>query len=50
MHNLPGAKEYLDGTKDGKVRASHLLVKHAGSRRPASWKEVCTIVASHHLY
>lgn len=24
----------------GKVRASHLLVKHAQSRRPASWKEV----------
>ncbi|GAA5870352.1 hypothetical protein JCM16303_001973 [Sporobolomyces ruberrimus] len=22
-----------------KVRASHLLVKHSGSRRPASWKE-----------
>ncbi|KAK9478084.1 hypothetical protein V1514DRAFT_332178 [Lipomyces japonicus] len=22
-----------------KVRASHLLIKHAGSRRPASWKE-----------
>jgi NIMA-interacting peptidyl-prolyl cis-trans isomerase 1 len=21
------------------VRASHLLVKHAGSRRPSSWKE-----------
>ncbi|KAJ7024409.1 rotamase-domain-containing protein [Mycena alexandri] len=25
--------------KAGKVRASHLLVKHSGSRRPASWKE-----------
>ncbi|KAJ7292965.1 rotamase-domain-containing protein [Mycena rebaudengoi] len=23
----------------GKVRASHLLVKHSGSRRPSSWKE-----------
>ncbi|KAJ7651599.1 hypothetical protein DFH06DRAFT_1041587 [Mycena polygramma] len=23
----------------GQVRASHLLVKHSGSRRPASWKE-----------
>jgi len=21
------------------VRASHILVKHAGSRRPSSWKE-----------
>lgn len=45
---LPGAKEFLneDGSpkpppgKAGEVRASHLLVKHAGSRRPASWKEV----------
>lgn len=24
----------------GKIRASHLLVKHAQSRRPSSWKEV----------
>lgn len=24
----------------GKVRASHLLVKHRDSRRPSSWKEV----------
>lgn len=47
---LPGAAEYLnpDGTpkppqgKAGQVRASHLLVKHSGSRRPASWKEVRT--------
>ncbi|KAJ7103180.1 hypothetical protein B0H15DRAFT_811272 [Mycena belliarum] len=23
----------------GQVRASHLLVKHSGSRRPSSWKE-----------
>ena len=22
-----------------KVRASHLLVKHSGSRRPASWRD-----------
>jgi len=26
-----------------KVRASHLLIKHAGSRRPSSWKEVSLI-------
>ncbi|KAF8215797.1 rotamase-domain-containing protein [Mycena galopus ATCC 62051] len=25
--------------RSGQVRASHLLVKHNGSRRPASWKE-----------
>ncbi|KAF8314417.1 rotamase-domain-containing protein [Clavulina sp. PMI_390] len=44
---LPGATDYLnaDGTpkpppgKAGEVRASHLLVKHSGSRRPSSWKE-----------
>ncbi|KAF8079182.1 hypothetical protein FPV67DRAFT_101590 [Lyophyllum atratum] len=44
ISQLPGAKEYLiggAGTKDrtGEVRASHLLVKHSGSRRPSSWKE-----------
>ncbi|PLW14745.1 hypothetical protein PCANC_01733 [Puccinia coronata f. sp. avenae] len=27
------------GDSTDKVRASHLLVKHAGSRRPSSWKE-----------
>lgn len=24
----------------GKIRASHLLVKHRNSRRPSSWREV----------
>ncbi|CDS37534.1 expressed protein [Echinococcus multilocularis] len=24
---------------DGKIRCSHLLVKHAASRRPSSWRE-----------
>ncbi|KAF2015386.1 rotamase-domain-containing protein [Aaosphaeria arxii CBS 175.79] len=28
----------LSGT-EGKIRAAHLLVKHNGSRRPASWRE-----------
>ncbi|KAF8665427.1 hypothetical protein AX16_000446 [Volvariella volvacea WC 439] len=27
------------GGRSGQVRASHLLVKHQGSRRPSSWKE-----------
>ena len=42
---LPGI-EFLstpaeeDTVQPGKVKASHLLVKHAGSRRPSSWKEV----------
>jgi peptidyl-prolyl cis-trans isomerase NIMA-interacting 1 len=45
ISQLPGA-EYLKGGKEGKegkegqVRASHLLIKHNGSRRPSSWKEV----------
>lgn len=25
---------------EGKIRASHLLVKHRDSRRPSSWREV----------
>jgi len=44
---LPGAGEFLDRNGKakeapglpGQVRASHLLVKHSGSRRPSSWKE-----------
>ncbi|EIW63725.1 rotamase-domain-containing protein [Trametes versicolor FP-101664 SS1] len=43
---LPGSKEYLPGAhgdaggvRPAQVRASHLLVKHNGSRRPSSWKE-----------
>jgi len=46
IKQLPGAAEYLErgskassGVRPSKVRASHLLVKHKGSRRPASWKE-----------
>lgn len=27
------------GNTEGKIRAAHLLVKHSGSRRPASWRE-----------
>ncbi|TBU58119.1 rotamase-domain-containing protein [Dichomitus squalens] len=37
--SLPGAKQYLSCDKPAQVRASHLLVKHQGSRRPSSWKE-----------
>lgn len=44
---LPGADKYLGAASGGsvgpeRVRASHLLIKHAGSRRPQSWKEVST--------
>ncbi|CAO1617623.1 unnamed protein product [Sympodiomycopsis kandeliae] len=42
IKTLAGA-HYLTGNPgqaaNGKVRASHLLVKHAQSRRPSSWKE-----------
>jgi hypothetical protein len=45
---LPGATQYLSGSgnaaakggKEGQVRASHILAKHQGSRRPSSWREV----------
>ncbi|CCO29860.1 Peptidyl-prolyl cis-trans isomerase pin1 OS=Rhizopus delemar (strain RA 99-880 / ATCC MYA-4621 / FGSC 9543 / NRRL 43880) GN=pin1 PE=3 SV=1 [Rhizoctonia solani AG-1 IB] len=43
---LPGAADYIKkakadsaGAPPGQMRASHLLVKHSGSRRPSSWKE-----------
>lgn len=29
----------ITNAKGEKIRASHLLIKHAGSRRPSSWKE-----------
>jgi len=31
--------EPLNGIHEGKIRASHLLVKHRDSRRPSSWRE-----------
>jgi hypothetical protein len=31
-----------------KVRASHILVKHSGSRRPSSWKEASRRSFAHH--
>lgn len=34
--DLEQLKKYLN--QPTKVRASHLLIKHSGSRRPASWK------------
>lgn len=35
-----------NGGGDGKVRASHLLIKHSESRRPSSWKEVSRLEIS----
>jgi NIMA-interacting peptidyl-prolyl cis-trans isomerase 1 len=29
-----------EGAQPGKIRAAHLLIKHAESRRPSSWREV----------
>ena len=26
-------------TKEGKIRAAHLLIKHKDSRKPSSWRE-----------
>lgn len=40
IQQLPGAEYLFRPTEPEKVRASHLLVKHRGSRRPSSWKEV----------
>lgn len=38
--SLPGARENLHRKPEESVQASHLLIKHSGSRRPSSWKEV----------
>lgn len=50
IQQLPGAAKYMNlqsaqtsGGKEGQVRASHILAKHAGSRRPASWRNVRVI-------
>lgn len=44
ISQLPGAEllsgKVEDNGKPSQIRASHLLVKHNGSRRPSSWKEV----------
>lgn len=37
IEKLPGAEHLITPTK---VKASHLLVKHSGSRNPSSWREV----------
>ncbi|PQE10834.1 peptidyl-prolyl cis trans isomerase protein [Rutstroemia sp. NJR-2017a BBW] len=41
-HSTSAIGGYEDGgssAQSGKIRASHLLVKHKDSRRPSSWKE-----------
>ncbi|OIW32902.1 rotamase-domain-containing protein [Coniochaeta ligniaria NRRL 30616] len=36
-----GTFQPAEGAQPGKIRAAHLLVKHAESRRPSSWREKC---------
>lgn len=38
-HSGPADRYGVAGQGDGKIRASHLLVKHRDSRRPSSWRE-----------
>lgn len=38
-HSGPAARPELAGQGEGKIRCSHLLVKHRESRRPSSWRE-----------
>ena len=39
QHHSSANAQVNDNVTDGKIRASHLLVKHRDSRRPSSWKE-----------
>lgn len=38
-HSGPAARPEMAGQGEGKIRCSHLLVKHRESRRPSSWRE-----------
>ncbi|KAJ6014900.1 WW/Rsp5/WWP, partial [Penicillium herquei] len=39
QHHTPAARADVSGQGEGKIRCSHLLVKHRDSRRPSSWRE-----------
>lgn len=39
QHHTPAARPEVGGQGEGKIRCSHLLVKHRESRRPSSWRE-----------
>lgn len=39
FHSSKGLNAEGPGNHDGKIRCAHLLIKHYGSRRPASWRE-----------
>ena len=59
---LPGASQHLrggngpapqvqaNGDPQEKVQASHILAKHAQSRRPSSWKQVRIFYHSSYRY
>lgn len=38
-HSGPADRPNGVGHNEGKIRCSHLLVKHRDSRRPSSWRE-----------
>lgn len=38
-HSAAAVRPDGRGGKEGKIRASHLLVKHKNSRRPSSWRD-----------
>ncbi|RMJ23316.1 Peptidyl-prolyl cis-trans isomerase [Aspergillus sp. HF37] len=38
-HSGPAARPEVAGQGEGKIRCSHLLVKHQESRRPSSWRQ-----------
>lgn len=38
-HSAPAGRPEASGQGEGKIRCSHLLVKHRESRRPSSWRE-----------
>ncbi|CAI7638309.1 unnamed protein product [Penicillium glandicola] len=39
QNHTPAARPDASGEGEGKIRCSHLLVKHRDSRRPSSWRE-----------
>ncbi|RHZ67710.1 peptidylprolyl isomerase ESS1 [Aspergillus thermomutatus] len=38
-HSAPAGRPDGTGQGEGKIRCSHLLIKHRDSRRPSSWRE-----------
>ncbi|KAJ6110183.1 WW/Rsp5/WWP [Penicillium sp. IBT 16267x] len=39
QNHTPASRNDVAGQSEGKIRCSHLLVKHRDSRRPSSWRE-----------